>query len=622
MIVYTGQAALTDMEVRFDVAINQGFVSPMVRMAADASSGYLVLAYNQSNANGTWTIFKRVGGSFSSIDTFAPSGLSGPVSVRFRIQGSTLSIKVWSYGTAEPGGWNKVLTDSAVSGAGYPGFYNTGVSADGGSSVVDNLTLDNLVSGGATNFTLTPSSQTTTAGTATGNYTVTLNGTLASNETITLSDGGASGTFLPSSLTFTPGNAGTPQTFTYTPAGGATGTKTLTNTGSGAFSASHSTSCVISSGGSTVIPVTNAALFFSPGNWDHLTAGTFGVGIDEMQATAPGARLEFNVTGTVNLSVQIDNATNSGFPSGDMPTLRTSINGGAFVDVQLAPGQTSLTLSSSLSSGANNNFQLYFKASSNSASYGDVWGSSGVSPTNVLRIKSITADFGAVFSAPTLLPLRGIIAGDSITAGEHCNADASDDSTASYAMSLGRALNMEVGLLGYGGQAWTLAGNSNIPAFPSSWNYYSAGRSRSLSGLDFFLVMLGVNDFRNSASGALVQTAVQSWLAAARAGLGSGTKIILIVPPSASYQSNITAAFNAYKTASGDNSVYLIDGTARFPAGAFGTASVSGPLQYTSDGVHPLVFGHTCIAAIYADLIESALAGSSAGFSRARIANA
>jgi hypothetical protein len=81
---------------------------------------------------------------------------------------------------------------------------------------------------------------------ATGNYTVTLNGTLASNETITLSDASGGGTFTPSSLTFTSGNASTPQTFTYTPASGAGGTtKTLTATGTGAFSANHSASCVV-----------------------------------------------------------------------------------------------------------------------------------------------------------------------------------------------------------------------------------------------------------------------------------------------------------------------------------------------------------------------------------------
>ncbi len=98
----------------------------------------------------------------------------------------------------------------------------------------------------ATNFTLSPSSQTTVPNVVTGNYTVAINGTLATNETITLSDASGGGAFTPSSLTFTSANAGTPQTFTYTPASGAGATtKTLTATGTGAFSASHNASCVV-----------------------------------------------------------------------------------------------------------------------------------------------------------------------------------------------------------------------------------------------------------------------------------------------------------------------------------------------------------------------------------------
>ena len=474
----------------------------------------------------------------------------------------------------------------------------------------------------ATGFTLTPSSLTTTPSVATGNYTVALNGTLSSNETIALSDASAGGTFSPTSLTFTSANAGTPQTFTYTPASGTGGTtETLTAWATGQFSGSHTASCVVSTG-PLVVPVTSSALFFSPGNWDHLTSGTFGVSVDTMQATAPGAYLEFNVTGTVNVTVQVDNATETGFPGIDLPTLRYSINGGAFVDVQLAPSQTSLTISSSLTTGANNNIILFFKASSNSAGYADVWGSSGVSPTNVLRIKSVTVDSGATVSAPTLLPLRGIIAGDSITAAEHCNTDGSDDSTASFAWHLGRALNMEVGLLGYGGQAWTLNGNSNIQPFPSTWNYYSSGRPRTLSGLDFFAVCLGVNDARNGASTSAVQTAVQSWLSAARTGLGGATKIFVIVPFSGAYQTNLSAAVSAYKTASGDVNVFLIDPTTRLPSGVFGNTGSANASTY--DGVHPLIYGHAIIAPVVADLIAAALGGATslAGYSRSRVANA
>ncbi len=184
-----------------------------------------------------------------------------------------------------------------------------------------------------------------------------------------------------------------------------------------------------------------------------MTSGTFGVSIDTMQATAPGAFLKFGVSGTVNLSLDIDNSTTSGFSSGSMAIVRYSIDGAVFTDVQLGPSQTSLTLSSGLSTGAHA-VEVYFKASSTTNGIGDVAGSSGVSPTNVLRINGVVIDNGASVAAPTLLPKRMLIFGDSITAGEHVNTDGSDDATQCYAPMIARALDAELGLIGYGGQGW------------------------------------------------------------------------------------------------------------------------------------------------------------------------
>lgn len=696
-IIYTGQGAMADMEVRFDVGNTAaGFVAPFLRLSADGQNGYLLLPEFEGSLNSTWNLYKLVTGSFTQMQSFTPSGLTGNISVRARIQGSNIYLKLWSYGTSEPSGWTFAATDSSISAVGYPGFRYQYAGGSTGGAVLDNFTLDNLsglaisptsvvagsignsitltgtstgwssgtpgaptftASGGtitaqtvasaasatitftapssagtvtitdpstgataslsvtaaATDFTVTPSNQNTTAGSATGAYSVQPNGALSASVTVALSDGGLGGVFKNSggttitSLTFTTNAV---QTFTYTPSGSASlGAITLTAQASGSLTTNHNVTCTVQAG-PTTIAVTNGALFWSPGNWDHLTPGTFGVPVDTMQATAPGAFLKFNVSGTVNLSLNIDNATNSGFAAGNMPIIRYSIDGATFTDAQLSPSQTSFVLSSNLSTGTHG-VEVYFKASSLSLSVGDVAGSSGVSPTNVLRIKGVVIDSGASVAAPTLLPKRMLIFGDSLTQGRSVNADGSDDATQSYAPLVARALGAELGQLGYGGQGWEAVGGSNAPAFKTFYATYSAGRNRSFSGLDYVMVVHGGNDARmpTPPSGATIQADCQAWLTAMRTACGSSTVIFVAVEAMGSYASDLAAAVTAYKASSGDTKVYLLDPRSLLPPGVF-TLVFGGSTQWTYDGVHPLIYGQARIGAVYAGLACTAVSSS------------
>ncbi len=722
VIMCTAPSALADMDLRYDVnSPNNGLPGPLLRMDSSFQNGYALVVANQNFT--AFNVYKIIGGTSTQIGTISSGYTGGNIgvilSVRARIQGTNIYIKVWSYGATEPISWGGTLSDSSISAANYFGFYNNVPTGGSGLSTIDNIVLDNLTSasdfaitpssrttsvsnatgayavqpngfpssaatialsdagvggtfspsaslsfpttnndiqtftytpaagsagstvtltatatGGlttthsvscvvsgstATDFSLAPSSQGTAAGTATANYTVTPNGTPSSSTTIALSDGGAGGSFTPATLTLTTSAA---KTFTYTPSGSASpGTITLTVIASGGFSASHTTNCVVTSGPQT-LSVTNSAFFWSPGNWDRLASGVLGVSTYTMQATAPGAYLKFNVSGTVNLHIDIDNLTNSGFPSGDMPIVRYSVDGTAFTDVQLAPSQTRLTLSSSLTMGAHS-VEFYFKASSNSSGYGDVWGSSGVSPTNVLRINGITVDAGSSVSTPTLLPKRMLIFGDSITAGEHINPDGSDDATQSFAPMLARALGAEFGQLGYGAQGWTITGGSNAAPFQNAWNLYSAGRSRSFAGLDYLAVIHGGNDARSSVPGPTIQNAAQTWLASARAACGSSTRILVFVECMGSYEADLSAAVSAYKANSGDTNVFFVDGMSLMPTNAFGLTFLTGPFLWTFDGVHPLISGHGRIGAIYAGQAQAAMAASTpTGYSRSRVVNA
>jgi lysophospholipase L1-like esterase len=100
----------------------------------------------------------------------------------------------------------------------------------------------------ATDFTLTPVSQTTAPSLASGDYIVQMNGTLTSSVSVSMSDGGHSGTFMPPSLTFTPNNAGAAQSFTYTPEINASGLSiSIKATSSGVLAVSHTSSCIVTS---------------------------------------------------------------------------------------------------------------------------------------------------------------------------------------------------------------------------------------------------------------------------------------------------------------------------------------------------------------------------------------
>jgi hypothetical protein len=597
-ILYTGFGTLTDMDVRYDVGVVQGFIGVILRAAADISSCYIIIADTPNNLNGTWKVYVKSGGrAYSNIGSYNATGLSGNISVRARIKGSTIYLKLWNQGVSEPASWSYTLTDSTVNIPGYSGFYNQFNGSVGG-SVVDNYILDDT-----TTAILTAGISNSSAITST---TATVNNNGASGGTSPYSYQWYRSTisgFTPSSGNIVAGatslnlnDTGISPSTTYYYINVATD-----STGATANSSqiSLTTASVSLANISNTIPVNNSSLFWSPGNWDHLTSATFGVSVDTMQATAAGAYLKFQVTGTVNLSVGIDNATTNGFPSGEMPIVRYSINGASWTDIQLVPSQTSLVLSSSLSPGSVYGVEIYLKSSSSTSGYADVWGSNGVSPSNVMRINGLTLDSTGSISAATLRSRRSFHFGDSMLAGEHCNLDGSDDSTQSWAPLMAQALNCEYGQIGYGGQGWEVTGGSNAAPFNTAYEFYSAGRPRSgFSELDYIFIHHGSNDARSSIGGSSIQSDCNTMLTNLRALCGARTIIFIFVPPQGSYAANLAAAVTSYKMASGDTKVFCIDATSQFPSTAF-TLTFGGLTEWTYDGVHPLIYGHARLAAAY-----------------------
>lgn len=237
-IVCTAFNAIPDVELRLDVnpGTSQGFTGPVIRFSGDGQNGYFITP-DSANLNDIWHFFSRVGGVNTVIKTFAVAGtITGSVSMRFRAEGSLLSVTVWPFGTTEPA-VTSTLVDTTITAAGFVGLRNQGPGTP--LSGVNNVSVDNLTTF-ATDFTFTPSSLTTTVGVATGNYTITPNAVPSATTFISLTDAGQGGTFTPPSpLTF---DDATAQTFTYTPA--VSGTVPLTATATGGFTTSHGANAV------------------------------------------------------------------------------------------------------------------------------------------------------------------------------------------------------------------------------------------------------------------------------------------------------------------------------------------------------------------------------------------
>jgi lysophospholipase L1-like esterase len=483
-----------------------------------------------------------------------------------------------------------------------PSTAQTVTIADPGSGATANLTINAV----ASDFTVTPASQTTAPGVATGNYAVNLNGWPTSNLSVDMTDFGVGGTFTPTLGTLGVNSSG-PFNFTYAPPSGASSGTIALQVGVSGYvgNKAHSANCVVSAGPQT-IPVTSANIFWSPANWDHLTAGTFGVATDTMQTTAPGAYLKFGVTGTVNLALAIDNSTTGGFPSGNMPIVSYAIDGGDRVDTQLGQSETSLVISSSLSTAAHQ-VQVWLRHTS--GGQGTRWGSVGVSPTNALRVTGIVLDGGGAMVAPATFAKSLVVYGDSRTEGYNLEGtNGIDYPVNGYAALLARALAAEWGNIGYDSQGITVGGMGGVPAMASAYNLYSAGRDRAPSGVTYVCVLQGYNDNNNSVGPATVQAAAQALIGNLRALYGAETWIFWLYDPSGFYDANFAAAVAAYRAANpSDAKVAYVDISALAPPAALFNGSMGGGSDYTTDGTHFNQFGSGVLASLYATAIASDL---------------
>lgn len=612
----SGTPLSANYTVTSDVVFNGGSAAipggPGGRMSTGAQTGYFALLYNLATAPfDKFALFKYVAGTLTKI---AGTGVTPTITsgVTYRItldmNGTTIAMRVqrqsdsnWlnSSGSWQSGQTNCLsVTDTDITAAGRPGFWLSRTAATPSTL----LSIDADESTGATAVTLSgPASG--PVGSASSNFTVGADGTITGTVVVTPSDGGAGGTFTPTTVSI---SSGSPTgTFTYNAA--SAGTKTISVTNNGSLSNPTALSYLASTGGGT-LSVTDAQLFWSPYNWYSDGAGAMAdtnvkASSTFAQSNNPGAYLKFRATlaATGNVTISLDNAHLSTITAGEFPQISVSRDGQAPVLTQLSGTTTqTITLASSLAAGTYD-FCVLFQAVG-LVSGGDRW----TTPRLSAKITAVTIPADATLVAPRLRTGRMLIYGDSITEGLHnkgtTTAVADQDAGYTWAHMVAAALDCEVGIVGFGGQGWSDTGVGNVPAFSSSWDLYSAGRSRLSTGLlvpepNRVLVAHGEND----TTGGSLSSTITSTLAAIRTASGADAAISVIVPFSGDIRSDILAATLPALSA-------VVDSQS---SGADGSHLVYYP-GYQSP-LHPSIAGSAYLAGRLANLIDNLAQGTAIG---------
>ncbi len=441
---------------------------------------------------------------------------------------------------------------------------------------------------------------------ASTNFTVAPNGSISSAITVTPSDGGAGGTFSPSSVIFAVGNNDS-VTFTYTPA--ASGSITISTSNSGSLTNPSPLTLAVTA--ATQVPVNSPAFKFSPGNWK----GDTGRGGSVYRKTwNNGAYLIFTWSASASPLAILQ------LPSTTTGCMISYFLNNVLTDDIAATGNVSL---SGVVPSAVNTLVVFARNSPQSSRWNN--------GTNTLQVQGMILDSASTPGAvPTGNPWA-LIVGDSITEGILANNGA-DDNLADYSYLTGQALQTDgydycVSACGYSG--WLQPGDSagDVPGYyvvsgstagsggtyndaASRWNKIDAGVSLldtngqiSAYGATntppaLILINYMTNEALNAANLSNAQASVTQALVALRAAAPLAV-IVVLMPfglqyPATYPQTYVTAlqqGVGAYQTANPfDTRVSLVNFGAALAATLNTTSFATGSL------VHPNVAGHALVA--------------------------
>lgn len=201
--------------------------SSIAVIAGQASSNYTVAAAGVLSSSATVTLTDGSQGG-----TFTPSSVT--------LAAGTNSSATFTYTPSSSSATQSTTLTAAAS----------GLTSAAATAAVTML---------ANHVGISPLTMNTAAGVATGSYTVTANGGLTATTTFSFNDHGAGGTFTPASVNLAAGTTSS-GTFTYTPAGTASGTITLTGTAPGLSAADVNVVVTASATALAVSPTTQSVL--------------------------------------------------------------------------------------------------------------------------------------------------------------------------------------------------------------------------------------------------------------------------------------------------------------------------------------------------------------------------
>ena len=603
-------ASSTEQDVAVTVS-NINNTTNYTDVSADVSNSNAFTGYRLMFAAGSYALLKYINLSattfFSGIGSVA-NGSTHTLDLAVRnINGSQYLFPMSDGGLID--GSAGVVQDGTLT-SGYPGQMAeipAGQTPAITSSVSSNFigyNADWTSNSPATSYTLTgPSSSTENQ--ASSNFTITPNGAYAG--IITPSDGGAGGTFTPSSLSFS--NSSAAQTFTYTAT--ATGTITISASSSPAIT-NPSPLTVAVSAAPVLVTFPNANIYESPDIWR--TSGT------SIISPTGGAYLKFKVTGTQNITANVDTTLNSSLDSYNMPSIKVIINSGTPYYVQFpanSSGNTPVSIASGLNSTTTYSVSLYM-IGGNGASGNNDW----TGTNSQTKINSLQFDGGSSLSNQSLAGKTCLFYGDSILQAYYGGAPTFGTSTSNEYYSivdytqawpsyLVSSLGCEYSQIGIGSQGWINGGNDGYPAFGSSWGYYDSTHQKTFSSStapNYVIIDQGTNDHGQAASS--ISSQVKSVLTSMRSQFGTNTKIILVTPYNPTFDDSsgnprlgLISGYNAYETATLDKNTFLVDLST--------TAQQYALSPWSLDNIHPDPAAHAQIAGIIGSDIQSELASSS-----------